>query len=115
VDFIKKPSIVGSGWPLNYNELFNYYQRANQYFELMDVDFKVAPLSKDGSQEVIHGLSQTGVFKTGYYIEKKDQVNFGEKYKARLKNSSNVRVILNANVTKLNFLGDRISSASIKP
>jgi len=78
------------------------------------VDFSVPPKSKRGSREVIKGLSDTGVFKTSYWIQKKNPVNFGRQYKSRLKASKNIKVVLNANVTSLNLKANEISSITIK-
>ena len=114
VDFLTKPNVKGSGWPIQYDSLTQYYTRANNYLGIPVVDFAVPPKSKSGSRDVIQGLSHTGVFKTGYYIEKKSQVNFGLKYKDRLKKSRLIKVILNANVTSLNLKNNEISSITFK-
>lgn len=114
VDFLSKPNVKGSGWPIKYGLLKQYYKKANNYFGIPAVDFGMPPKSKLGSRDVIQGLSGTKVFKTGYYIEKKNQVNFGVKYKDRLKKSKHIKVILNANVTSLKLKNNEIKSVIFK-
>jgi choline dehydrogenase-like flavoprotein len=114
VDFLHKPSISNSGWPITREVLKKYYIKANDYLGIESVNYDLPPKSRLGSREVIDGLEKTGVFKTKYWIEKERQVNFGKKYKDRLKSSKHIKVILNANVVSLTLKQNSISELQVK-
>jgi len=114
IDFFHKADIKNSGWPITRDVLDKYYNKANNYFGIDLMDYDLPPKSKTGSREVIKGLSDTGVFKTKYWVEREKQVNFGEKYKEKLRASKRIKVVLNANVVSLETKHKTISSLIVK-
>jgi len=114
IDFLKKTVTSNSGWPISRESLDQYYSRANEYFGINLVDFNLPPKSKLGSREVIDGLSSSSIFKTKYWLLKENKVNFGKKYKNKLKNSKNIKILLNANVISLEQKNESIEHLIVK-
>jgi choline dehydrogenase-like flavoprotein len=100
IDFLKRPSVRYSGWPIGLSELEPYYRRAHHYTFTGDYEYGTASSLGDGVDSMIPGLRDK--------IWLQDRIwrfslpaHYGREFRQRLELASDVRVLLHANVLKL--------------
>ena len=101
IDFEKRGHIPHSGWPISRKDLEPFYKKSQEYLFTGEFDYEAATSMEDGNRPVVQGLSDE--------IWLQDRIwrfslpaNLGAENREKLTDASNVRVILNANVLKLN-------------
>lgn len=112
IDFEKKEWVPYSGWPISKADLDPYYERAQTFCDLWDyvyddrlwkrVDETVVALNPENAEP--------------HFWQMSTPTRFGPKYREELEASSQVDILLHANVVGLNVnqLGSQIESIDVK-
>jgi choline dehydrogenase-like flavoprotein len=101
-DMARREWVPYSGWPIPYPELAAYYPAAARLLRLPPVQqFEPCGYPERMSAEERRLFSQ-GPLTPAVSLWAKNPVRFGVAYRPRLRRAGNVRVLLHANVTKLN-------------
>jgi choline dehydrogenase-like flavoprotein len=100
IDFEKRPFVPHSGWPIGIADLDPYYLKAHQYTFTGDYDYGVASTLGEGSRPMIPGL-RDDIWLQDRLWRFSLPAHFGKEFRQRLEQASNVRVLLHANVLKL--------------
>jgi choline dehydrogenase-like flavoprotein len=99
IDFDVREHVPNSGWPIRYEEVARFYQRALTYCEAGAFDFSIA-----GSLDVPHSTI-AGTPENDFFLERIERysmpTDFGARYRKTIKLSKNVTVLLNARCTEL--------------
>jgi len=108
IDFEKRDYVPYSGWPFGWDELERYYRAAHIYCECGDFSYYTAMALPDALPEMVPG------FKDGDLVASKIErwsppTHFGKRYRAELKTSDNIKVLLNAVCIKLEQTPDGTS------
>jgi choline dehydrogenase-like flavoprotein len=112
IDFEERPWVDDSGWPISAADIAPYYERAYQRLGIGPEEYRgsiwerfgLDPIPLDGSRLAsLHSV----------FIR---QPNFAQRYRAELGRASNVRVVLHANVTRLetDASGSRIEGVTFR-
>jgi choline dehydrogenase-like flavoprotein len=109
VDFAERSWVPDSGWPISYETLSPYFDRAGEVLNLGPniYDARLWPLL--GKKEFLPAIDP-GKLKTTFWqfarsrVDKLDMVRFGKEYRAL--DAPNVRVLLNATVTRIDLSSD---------
>ena len=114
IDFEKRDYISGSGWPISYADVARHYPRALEYCDAGAFDFSVAgSLGSKARGTAIPGLDDDSVVLADRIERYSLPTNFGTRYRARLAQSTNVRVVLNARCVGLHRQDGRIASTTV--
>ena len=98
VDFEERVDVPGSGWPITRAELDRWYPKAHTLCQLGPFDYGAQYWSEaSGSPLLALGA---GPFETSIY-QFSPPTHFGVAYRGDLARASNVRVLLHANVTRI--------------
>lgn len=113
IDFEARPGIPHSGWPITFDDLSPYYDRAQPYFELQterpyDFDFWAERIG-------INPLPFDPDIFTSIPMNESPPTLFGHTYADRLSRAENVTSYLNANVLQLeaNETASQVNSAQV--
>jgi choline dehydrogenase-like flavoprotein len=95
--------VPDSGWPISYAELAAYYPRAGAILELPgvtvpDFDRYRSRISADEKE-----IFADGVFVPTTSLWAKSPQRFGADFRSLLRRTANIRVLLNASITKINL------------
>ncbi len=99
-DFERRAYIDKSGWPISYDDLVPFYERAHARVELADFIYDVDRIQAASGRPVLEspgGRLRTEVFQYS------PPTRFGQKYRADLQAAENVRVYLHANVGNIDL------------
>ncbi len=96
-DYEPRDWVAGSGWPLGYQDVAPHEAEAARLFELPYADFSADGWANPPDRPM--SLDETDFENTIYQYS--PRTNFGRVYGRALLESSNVRVLINANVTQL--------------
>jgi choline dehydrogenase-like flavoprotein len=99
IDFEVRDWVPYSGWPIRYEELQPYYDRASEIVEVLPGRFDDVDYWNKKYAESIPALA-TGRMHLGF-VQYSPPTHFGERYRADLENARNIRVLLNANVVNI--------------
>lgn len=112
IDFIEKPWVPGSGWPIAKTDLDPYIARTHQVLDLGPTEYALDKLAPASHRQL--GLAADAFEHQVWRISA--PTRFGPKYQSALEQSGNIRVLLNANVTELllDASGERISRVVFK-
>ena len=94
IDFEKRDWIPDSGWPISYDDLSTYYERASRTLQLPDTG--VSQLTSAEDQ-----FLRDGSLEPVEFLFARRPVNMKSEYAATIENSRNVRVCLNANAVEI--------------
>lgn len=99
LDFSEREWIPYSGWPFGLDHLRPFYDRARQFCRLPQQAFEIAAWSDAGRKpwSFKDDLVRTRVFHT----VGDNTVRFGQSYRERMAQASNINVFLFANVTEI--------------
>ena len=97
-DFETRPWIPHSGWPITRDELDSYYANAQSICGLGPLGYSLAELSDESHD---FQLFNSAKITTNFYQFSAGPKHFGQAYEPALRNASNIRVLLYANVTHL--------------
>jgi choline dehydrogenase-like flavoprotein len=101
IDFEKRPYIPGSGWPISYDDVAQYYPRAMSYCDAGIFDFSVSG-SVPHAEPTIPGLSDFRVVRADCIERYSLPTDFGRKFRAQMARSRHVTVVLNARCVRIN-------------
>jgi choline dehydrogenase-like flavoprotein len=104
IDFMQRPWVPGSGWPITKQSLIPYYKRAQVYAQLGPYDYDLGSWSRRLGIPLPVWL-RDGL--EGGVTQESTPTLFGEVYGPALKASSSVRVVFGATVLSLEMSGDR--------
>jgi choline dehydrogenase-like flavoprotein len=100
IDLQHRPWIDHAGWPIGHDTLMEYYPAANALCEAGDFEYDARLAVPGGMRPIIQGFAPASFTMNG--IERFScPTDFGRRYRARLAASANVRVLMNANATRL--------------
>ncbi|MEA2776628.1 MAG: hypothetical protein QOF90_2034 [Acetobacteraceae bacterium] len=115
IDFQARPWMDHTGWPISYDTVEKYYPAANALCEAGEFEYDARLAISGGMRPVLRGFTPRNFDVNG--IERFScPTNFGERYQARLQATPNIRVLLNATVTRLRASrdGSRIDSVDVR-
>ena len=110
IDFERRDYIAHSGWPIGLDDLLPYYPRANQLCEAGDFAYTVQTAFTRPVRPMIGGFD-SDAFSTDTLERFSCPTDFGARYRRRLERGP-VRVLLNANLTRLSGRSMAQSGAS---
>lgn len=113
IDIGHRSWVPHSGWPISFSELNGYYQRGAEILGLPSLErFQENAYCKEMThdEQCLYGR---GPLEPKISLWAKRPKRFGKSNKSRLRKSSNVRLILNASVTKINLHRDGSAVESI--
>ncbi|WP_458757187.1 GMC oxidoreductase [Afipia sp. TerB] len=94
IDFDVREHVPNSGWPIRYDEVARYYQRALTYCDAGAFDFAI------GSSLNAPGSTIAGTSGSDFFFERIERyslpTDFGARYRKTIGRSKNVTVLLNA-------------------
>jgi choline dehydrogenase-like flavoprotein len=111
IDFETRDYIPLSGWPFGPEVLRPFYPRANQLCEAGAFEYRATAAFKRPLRPMIAGFHSEH-FTTDSLERFSCPTDFGARYAQRLQESSNIRLLLHANVTRLRFHPDRAAVES---
>jgi len=102
IDFEVRDYVASSGWPVGPAALAPFYPRANRLCEAGEFEYHAPAAFSHPLRPMIDGL-RSEHFTTDSLERFSCPTDFGSRYLQRLRNAANVRVLLHANLTNLNF------------
>jgi hypothetical protein len=109
VDFDKRPYIPHSDWPIKYQDLVSYFDKASEYCFTGPAKFSTHDLEEIRQKSIVPGLEDDEILTTT--LERWSlPTNFGKEYRERLRCSSLIQVYFGITVTEVvcNNEGDHI-------
>ena len=115
IDFDARPWMPHSGWPISYETVARWYPAANELVEAGTFDYDARTARSGGMRPMIDGFAPAE-FDVDRIERFSCPTDFAGRYRHRLERSGSVRVLLHANVTKLQAERDgaRISHAQVQ-
>lgn len=102
IDFERRDYMPDSGWPISYDTLVPYYERALERCEAGPMVYDAASVLPGKQREMIAGMADGDVLSS--LLERwSPPTDFGKRYAADLRRSENVSVILNAACVAINL------------
>ncbi len=102
IDFKKRDWVNQSGWPISYNEMLDYYQRAIYY----------ADIGKYSNPNYLPKQKNFSIFETMTFQHSNSTV-FSQRFKKVIESKKNINFIYNANIYKLHYKSTSVSSIEI--
>jgi len=102
IDFEAREYVPFSGWPFGRETLLPFYPRANELCEAGAFEYRAGDAFAGPLRPMIDGF-RSEHFTTDTLERFSCPTDFGARYVQRLRQASNVRVLLHANVTTLRF------------
>ncbi|MBS0419113.1 MAG: GMC family oxidoreductase [Proteobacteria bacterium] len=112
IDFEARDYVSASGWPIDLSDLLPFYPRANRICEAGEFEYRASAAFQRPLQPMIEGLNSEH-FTTDSLERFSCPTDFGGRYAHRLRASANVRVLLHANLTQINFHPNRTAVHSV--
>jgi choline dehydrogenase-like flavoprotein len=115
IDFEPRDYMPDSGWPIAYESLLPFYQRANRLCEAGEFNYDARAALQGAERPMIEGFE--GSHFTTHTLERFScPTNFAARYGHKLRSARNIKVLLHANVTAihLNPAGDRVDSLTMQ-
>jgi len=95
IDFEKRDYVPFSGWPVTFEEIQEYYKRAQHYCECGEYTYRVAEALPYAQKNITEHFIDGPI--TSQNIERWSMpTHFGKAYRSQLHSSKNLRVLLNA-------------------
>lgn len=115
VDFEARDYVPHSGWPITLADIMPYYPAANRLCEAGQFAYTVAEAKDVRCAPMIKDFDGT-YFTTDQLERFSCPTDFGTRYGHRLRDATNIRVLLHANVThlQLNAEGNAVRSATVR-
>jgi choline dehydrogenase-like flavoprotein len=114
IDFETREFMPNSGWPIRRDAIEPYYPKANRLCEAGAFAYTIQEAFDRPMRPMIEGFHSAN-FSTDTLERFSCPTDFGSRYDHRLRAAANIRVILHANVTKLqlNESGSHLNSVSV--
>ncbi|MEQ1911460.1 MAG: GMC family oxidoreductase [Vicinamibacterales bacterium] len=111
MDLESRDWVPGSGWPINYDALAPYYQRARRFF---GIDYDLVPGGFSGREACTPLAFADRAVTTRFSAS--SQTDFRRDHRKLLEHASGVRLVLNATVVECNVFesGGAVESVSIR-
>lgn len=111
MDLDARDWVPGSGWPIDYAELHPYYQRARDLLDIGQHEFDDRGFHTPAARTPLQ-FDQERLVNRNFVLS---PVFFGHRYRRELEQSSNVQLVLNANLLELQASpqGDVVQQARI--
>ena len=100
IDFERRPHVPHSGWPVSRQDMDPYYERAQAYCEAGRYTYEAAEALPHGDAPMIPGFKSEDVAQEKIWRFSLPS-NFAKLSSEAFKSSSNVRIFLHANCTKI--------------
>lgn len=100
VDFDRREHIGNSDWPMLYEEIENYFQRACDYFFCGKSEFDIQNIPELEQKSIVPGLPDAEVL-TSTLERWSLPTNFGKEYFNDLKHSENIQLLYNLTCTEI--------------
>jgi choline dehydrogenase-like flavoprotein len=115
IDFYTRSWIDHSGWPISYDAIERHYPAANALCEAGEYEYDARLAVTGGMRPLLRGFVPEH-FDVNRIERFSCPTHFGQRYQARLRAALNVRVLLNATVTRLSATRDgaRIDSLDVR-
>jgi choline dehydrogenase-like flavoprotein len=108
IDFAHREWVANSGWPLSYNDVSPYFDRANRFLDVDTLDYRIGLGEKLGVCPP--DLATSGA---EYHFSKwAREPNLRAVYRQSLQNSKSIHVVLHANLTKLHREDSQLTSVA---
>ena len=104
IDFEKRDYIAESGWPINYQDVAQYYPEASKLCEIGEPNFTINN-AQENAPNIIKGFS-SDIISTQSIEKFSCPTNFAQRYGHRLESNANVTVILHSNCTAIELTED---------
>jgi choline dehydrogenase-like flavoprotein len=114
IDFEYREHVPYSGWPIHYEAMERYYERAHTYCQCGRYSYQVDAALPDAPGEVAEGFVDGSI--TSRHIERWSvPTHFGSAYLETLKSRKNLQVVLNATCSHIATRSDdaRVESLSV--
>jgi choline dehydrogenase-like flavoprotein len=114
IDFEQRPHIPNSAWPMRYDDISPYHQRACDYFRIGRAVFDVTRFDHIQQKTLVPGLADGDILSST--LERWSlPTNFGREYHEELASSRTVRVLLGATCTyvETNAAGDCVTALRV--
>ena len=99
IDFEERDWVPHSGWPITYDELVPFYERANKVAQVGPFRFNDADWWSDGGK--YHPLPLPGGDVVTRWFEYSPPTRFGQVYRKAIESAPNIKTYLNSNVTEI--------------
>ncbi|GAB4012803.1 GMC family oxidoreductase [Spirosoma migulaei] len=97
IDFKTRSWVPDSGWPISYNDLLPYYQKAADLCQIGRYEFDAQAAFPNSKREILDGLDSEEL--VSYPLERwSPPVHFGKTYQTALETSTNIQVLMDAHV-----------------
>lgn len=115
IDFDRRPYIPHSSWPLTYEELETYFQRACDYFFCGKSEFDINNISTAKQKSIVPGLPDEDVL-TSTLERWSLPTNFGKEYFNDLKQFERIKLLYGLTCTEIvtNDTGNQVISIQAK-
>jgi hypothetical protein len=100
VDFDRRDYIPHSDWPIGYEEIAGYFQRACDYFFCGKAEFKIENIPNIDRTSIVPGLPDAEVI-TSTLERWSLPTNFGKEYFQDLKQSPRIKLLYNLTCTEI--------------
>jgi choline dehydrogenase-like flavoprotein len=109
IDFDRRTYVENSNWPILYEEIAAYFQRASDYFLCGKPEFDIRNILGVVQPSIVPGLPDTHVI-TSTLERWSLPTNFGKEYYTDLKYSKNITLIYNLTCTEIetNLQGNHV-------
>jgi choline dehydrogenase-like flavoprotein len=97
IDFETRSWVPHSGWPFNYQHLHPFYERAQVWCELSDMEYE--PRRWEGLRPSLIGFDPARLSNRMWQFS--PPTRFGERYRPDLEDSQRIRVLYHANVLEI--------------
>jgi choline dehydrogenase-like flavoprotein len=115
IDFETRPYVPDSGWPISYESVAAFYPGANRLCEAGEFNYDADESLPGIDRPMIEGFE--GKYFTSNTLERFScPTDFGSRYGKKLRDASNIRVMLHANVTaiRLDSIGRRVEALTVQ-
>ncbi len=115
VDFAERNHVSHSDWPVTYDELEAYFQRASDYFLCGRAEFDIKNISHIEQKSIVPGLPDEDVL-TSTLERWSLPTNFGKEYLDQLKKSEHIKLFYGLTCTEIatNEQGEKVKLLQAK-
>ena len=115
IDFAQRNHVPNSDWPVTYDELEEYFQRASDYFLSGQAEFDINNIEHIQQKSIVPGLPDKDVL-TSTLERWSLPTNFGKEYLTQLKQSERIKLFYGLTCTEIvsNEQGKQVKSLQTK-
>lgn len=113
-DMATRSWVPNSGWPISHSDLVPYFKRAHEWLELGPYNYDTEHWVKAVNRPDVKLLPLEGSGLTDAVSQFSPPVRFGKRYRAHLKASRLITVVLHANLTRFNCDADGVRVDSVQ-